>query len=155
MNGKTGVIGLITSQQFIVSVVGLLVGVLIAAVPALEASQDALIASITAIVLVLVGGISYVDGQMVKAAAELERAQMGMDSDRETRAYYASQSSPQAIASTETVITHYDADAGRMAALLALDELLNHADAGNYDQARTVIRKMVTDEARIQLYSVG
>lgn len=72
----SNVIALITSKQFITSVVTLLVNVLVAAAPGLEGTREALILSITAVAALVIAGVSYTDGKAEDARATLQAGEM-------------------------------------------------------------------------------
>lgn len=67
MMDASPIVSVVTSKQFITTLVGLILAVLVAAVPALEPLQDTLLQAIVGLFLVLVGGQFYTDGKRTEA----------------------------------------------------------------------------------------
>lgn len=68
----TPVLALLKSRKFIVAVVALVINLLIAAAPGLEAFRTELVTVVTGLALALIGGIAYEDGAAIgrEVAAE-------------------------------------------------------------------------------------
>lgn len=141
---RNPVLDLLTSQQFILTLVGLIVGVVIAAVPALEPVQAEMIASLTAIILVAIGGVSYHQGQVVKLqAAQVERETASIQAAHVAdRAGYIE----QAVSAPSS--SYFDTQRARMAALYAFDDVLNADGMNDLPALRGRLREMISAESR-------
>lgn len=61
----TPILSLLKSRKFIVAVVALIINLLIAAAPGLEAFRTELVTVVTGLALALIGGIAYEDGAAI------------------------------------------------------------------------------------------
>lgn len=141
----SGVGGVVTSKQFITTVAGLLVSILIGIAPGLQEVQTELIASITALTLVLVGAFTVGE---VKAAeltarhAENQTAQMWAQAELNKHsaqvASYDSYATPSPRASRPP----------QLDALLALDELLSRPEVSDFAALKAAAREHVVNLTR-------